>query len=39
MNKLKEIAANRKKRSKKIIECTVIDSEKWETIEEGERGL
>jgi hypothetical protein len=39
MNKLREIAANRKKRSKKIIKCTVIDSEKWEIIEKGEREL
>jgi hypothetical protein len=39
INKLREIAANRKTRSKRIIKCTVINSEKWEIIEKGERDL
>jgi hypothetical protein len=39
INKLREIAANRKKRSKRIIKYTIINSEKWEAIKENEREL
>jgi hypothetical protein len=36
---LREVAANRKKCSKKVIKYTIINSEKWKTIKENEREL
>jgi hypothetical protein len=39
MKKLKNIAANKKRRSKQTVGCTVIDPKKWKTIQEGEREL
>jgi DUF438 domain-containing protein len=39
MKKLKDITANKKRRSKQTIGCTVINPEKWEAIQEGEREL
>jgi hypothetical protein len=39
MKKLRDVAANKKRRSKQTVGCTVIDPEKWEAIQEGEREL
>jgi hypothetical protein len=37
INKLKQIAANRKKRSKRIIKYIIINPEKWETIKKARK--
>jgi hypothetical protein len=39
MKKLRDIAANKKRRSKQTVGCTVINLEKWEAIQKGEREL
>ena len=39
MKELKDVAANKKKRTKQIIGYTIINSEGWEAIQEGEREL
>ncbi len=39
MKKLRDVAANKKKRMKQTVGYTVIDSEGWEAIQEGERAL
>jgi DUF438 domain-containing protein len=39
MKKLRDVAANKKKRTKQTVGCTVIDPEEWEAIQEGERAL
>jgi hypothetical protein len=39
MKKLRDVAANKKRRSKQTVGYTVIDPEKWEAIQEGEREL
>ena len=39
MKKLRDVAANKKKRTKETVGCTIIDSEGWEAIQEGERAL
>ena len=39
MKKLRDVAANKKKRTKRTMGCTVIDLEGWEAIQEDERVL
>jgi DUF438 domain-containing protein len=39
MKQLRDVAANKKKRTKQTIRYTVIDPEGWEAIQEGERAL
>jgi hypothetical protein len=39
MKQLRDVAANKKKRTKQTVGCTVIDPERWEAIQEGERAL
>jgi membrane protein involved in colicin uptake len=39
MKKLRDVAANKKKRTKQTVGCTVINPEGWEAIQEGERAL
>ena len=39
MKELKDVTANKKKRTKQIVGCTIIDLEGWEAIQEGEREL
>jgi hypothetical protein len=39
MKKLRDVAANKKKRTKQTVGCIVIDLEGWEAIQEGERAL
>jgi hypothetical protein len=39
IKKLRDVAANKKKRTKQIVGCIIIDLEGWEAIQEGERAL
>ena len=39
MKELRDVAANKKKRTKQTVGCIVIDPEGWEAIQEGEREL
>jgi hypothetical protein len=39
MKKLRDVTANKKKRTKQTIGCTVIDLKGWEAIQEGEKAL
>ena len=39
IKELRDVAANKKKRTKQIIGYTIINSEGWEAIQEGEREL
>ncbi len=39
IKELKNVAANKKKRTKQIVGCIVINPERWEAIQEGEREL
>jgi hypothetical protein len=39
MKKLRNVAANKKKRTKQTVKCTVINLKGWEAIQEGERAL
>ncbi len=39
MKELRDVAANKKKRTKQTVGCTVIDPEGWEAIQEDEREL
>jgi lipase chaperone LimK len=39
IKKLKNITANKKRRSKQTVRCTVINPKKWEAIQKDEREL
>jgi hypothetical protein len=39
MKKLRDVTANKKKRTKQTVGCTIINLEGWEAIQEGEKAL